>query len=142
MNTGSPKTRGAVIPALRYRDAAAAIEWLCKTFGFEKDLIVPGEKGTILHAQLRFGNAMIMLGSVTDTEFGRLMKQPDQVGGAETQSLYVIVNDADAVYKKALAAGAVVAIDIKDEEYGGRGFSCYDPEGHLWSFGTYDPWKT
>jgi uncharacterized glyoxalase superfamily protein PhnB len=134
-------TRATVIPALRYRDAPAAIEWLCRAFGFEKHLVVPGEAGTIAHAELRFGNGMIMLGSVLETQFGRLMKQPDEIGGAETQSAYVVVNDADAVYARAkAAAGARIAIEIKDEDYGGRGFSCYDLEGHLWSFGTYDPW--
>jgi uncharacterized glyoxalase superfamily protein PhnB len=49
-------------------------------------------------------------------------------------------NDADAVYVRAKATGAKIVIEIKDEDYGGRGFSCYDLEGHLWSFGTYDPW--
>ena len=108
-------TRATVIPALRYRDAPAAIEWLCRTFGFEKHLVVPGEAGTIAHAELSFGNGMIMLGSVVETAFGRLMKQPDEIGGAETQSAYVVVNDADAVYARAKAAGARIAIDIKDE---------------------------
>ena len=81
-------TKATVIPVLRYRDAPAAIEWLCQTFGFEKNLVVPNEDGTIAHAQLSFGNGMIMLGSVlkNETEFGRLMKQPDEIGGAETQS--------------------------------------------------------
>jgi uncharacterized glyoxalase superfamily protein PhnB len=83
-----------------------------------------------------------MLGSVleSETEFGRLMKQPDQIGGFETQSAYVVVADADAIYARAIAAGAQIVIDIKDEDYGGRGFTCRDPEGHIWSFGTYDPW--
>jgi uncharacterized glyoxalase superfamily protein PhnB len=135
-------TRSSVIPVLRYRDASAAIEWLCEAFGFEKNLVVPNEDATIAHAQLSFGDGMIMLGSVpkNETEFGRLMKQPDEIGGAETQSAYVVVEDADAVYARAKAAGARIVIEIKDEDYGGRGFSCYDPEGHLWSFGTYDPW--
>ena len=84
-----------------------------------------------------------MLGSVQkdETEFGRLMKQPDDIGGGQTQSSYVVVNDADAVYASAKAARAKIAIDIKDEDYGGRGFSCFDLEGHLWNFGTYDPWQ-
>jgi uncharacterized glyoxalase superfamily protein PhnB len=134
--------RATVIPVLRYRDAPAAIEWLCQTFGFEKHLVVPNEDGTIAHAQLSFGNGMVMLGSVLkdETEFGRLMKQPDEIGGAGTQAAYVVVNDADAVYAQAKAAGAKIVIEIKDEDYGGRSFSCYDLEGHLWSFGTYDPW--
>ena len=135
------RTRATVIPGLRYRDAPAAIEWLCRVFGFEKRLVVPGEGTTIAHAELAFGNGMIMLGSVMDSEFGRLMKQPDEIGGAETQSSYLIVNDADAVYARAKAAGAKVVIDITDRDYGGRGFSCRDLEGHLWSVGTFDPWE-
>ena len=143
MSSFAKNTKATDIPDLRYRNAPAAIEWLCRTFGFEKNLVVPGEHGTIAHAQLSFGNGMIMLGSVleNETEFGRLMKQPEEIGGAETQSAYVVVADADAVYARAKAAGAKIAIEIKDEDYGGRDFSCYDLEGHLWSFGTYDPWQ-
>jgi uncharacterized glyoxalase superfamily protein PhnB len=131
-----------VIPCLRYRDASTAIEWLCQAFGFEKQLVVPGKDGTIAHAQLSFGNGMIMLGSVLDNEFGRLMKQPHEIGGAETQSAYMIVSDADAVYVRAKDAGAEIVLEIKNEDYGGRGFTCRDIEGHLWNFGTYDPWET
>jgi uncharacterized glyoxalase superfamily protein PhnB len=134
-------TRATVIPCLRYRDAPAAIQWLCRVFGFEEQLVVPNEDGTIAHAQLSFGNGMIMLGSASDTEFGRLMKQPDEIGGAETQTSYVVVSDADLVYRQARAAGAEIIMDIKDEDYGGRGFSCRDLEGHIWNFGTYDPWN-
>lgn len=76
MPTLAKDTRVTVIPCLRYRDAPAAIEWLCRVLGFEKQLVVPNPDGTIAHAQLSFGNGMIMLGSVLDTEFGRLMKQP------------------------------------------------------------------
>ena len=142
MTSRAKNTRATIIPALRYRNAPAAIDWLCQTFGFEKHLVVPGEGGAIAHAQLSLGNGMIMLGSVVEdeTEYGRLMKQPDEIGGAQTQSGYIVVTDADAVYARAKAAGARIAIEIKDEDYGGRGFSCFDPEGHLWNFGTYDPW--
>ena len=136
-------TKATLIPVLRYRDAPAAIEWLCQTFGFEKHLVVPNEDGTIAHAQLSFGNGMIMLGSVlkNETEFGRLMKQPDEVGGAETQTTYVVVTDADAAYARVKTGEAKIAMEIRDEDYGGRAFSCHDLEGHLWSFGTYDPWQ-
>jgi uncharacterized glyoxalase superfamily protein PhnB len=135
-------TKATVIPCLRYRDPPGAIEWLCQTFGFEKHLVVPNPDGTIAHAQLSFGNGMIMLGSVlkTETAFGHLIKQPDEVNGAETQSSYLVGTDADALYARAKAADAKIVIEIKDEDYGGRGFGCYDLEGHLWSFGTYDPW--
>jgi len=129
-----------VIPAMRYRDANAAIDWLCKAFGFEKHLVVPGENGTVAHAQLAFGNGMIMLGSAREDEFGRWVKPPKETGGIGTQSAYVIVEDADAHYARAKAAGAEIVMEVEDQDYGGRLYSCLDPEGHLWSFGTYDPW--
>lgn len=135
------QTVSSVIPTMRYEDAPAAIEWLCRAFGFRKHLVVPGERGQILHAQLVFGNGMIMLGSASNEgEFGKYVRTPRQTGGIGTQSAYVVVHDADAHYARAVAAGARIVIDIKDEDYGGRGYSCRDPEGHLWNFGTYDPW--
>ena len=141
MSSTAKNTRATVVPCLRYRDAPKAIEWLCSTFGFEKQLVVPNEDGTIAHAQLSFGNGMIMLGSVAtaDDEFGHLTKQPDEIGGMETQSPYLIVADADAVYRRAKTAGAEIVIEIKDEDYGGRGFSCRDMEDHLWNVGTLRP---
>ena len=93
-----------------------------------------------MHAQLSFGNGMVMLGSVHENEFGRLMRQPEDVGG-ETQCAYLIVADADAHYARAKGAGAQIVVDIRDEDYGGRGYTCRDPEGHIWNFGTYDPWE-
>ena len=139
MSSIPKQTLCTVVPCMRYRDAPAAIEWLCDTFGFEPQLVVPNDDGTIAHAQLSFGNSMIMLGSVFDTEFGRLMKQPAEIGHFVTQSTYLVVNNADLVYGRALEAGAKILLDIKDEDYGGRGFTCRDPEGHVWSIGTYDP---
>jgi uncharacterized glyoxalase superfamily protein PhnB len=91
------------------------------------------------HAQLTLGPGMIMVGSARDDAFGRLQSRPVALGGT-TQSPYVVVPDADEVYRRAKAAGAEIVIEIKDEGYGGRGFSCRDPEGHLWNVGTYDPW--
>ena len=142
MSTPAKSTKSTVIPCLRYRNAPAAIDWLCSAFGFEKQAVHPNPDGTIAHAQLTFGNGMIMLGSVSgkETEWGRLIKQPDEIAGAETQSAYLIVADADAIYARAKEAGAEILLDIKDEDYGGRGFTCRDPEGHIWNFGTYDPW--
>lgn len=128
-----------IIPCLRYRDAHAAIEFLCTAFGFERHLLVAGPNNTIAHAQLTLGNSMVMLASADDSEFGRFMRQPDQAGG-ETQAPYVIVPDADAHCARAKAGGAVIVVAIKDEDYGGRVYTCRDPEFHLWSFGTYDPW--
>lgn len=129
-----------VIPTLRYADAPAAIEWLCRAFGFERHLVVPGEEGTIAHAQLVFGNGMVMLGSARESEFDALHKTPGAVGGAVTQSPYIVVVDVDAHYERAVAAGAEVVMPLRDEDYGGRDYSCRDPEGNVWNFGSYDPW--
>lgn len=134
--------KSTIIPCMRYDDAPAMIEWLCSAFGFEKHAVHANEDGTIAHAQLTYGGGMVMLGSNTRREsaWGKLIRQPGEVGGTETQSPYLVVPDADAVYAKASAAGAKILIDIKDEDYGGRGFSCADPEGHIWNIGTYQPW--
>lgn len=135
------ETVSTVIPTMRYEDAPAAIEWLCRAFGFRRHLVVPGERGSILHAQLSFGNGMIMLGSISNHgEFGQYVKTPRQAGSLATQSPYLVVTDADEHYARAVAAGARILIDIKDEDYGGRGYTCRDIEGHVWNFGTYDPW--
>ena len=134
-------TTSTIIPCLRYRDAQAAIDWLCKAFGFTRHAVY-ADGATVHHAQLTFGNGMVMLGSVDNaSEFGRRMAQPDELGMRETQSPCVIVADADAHYAQAKAAGAIIVDDIRDQDYGGRGYSCRDPEGHLWWFGSYDPWK-
>ena len=140
MPSNPKNTTSTVIPAMRYRDANAAIEWLCKAFGFEKHLVVPGENGTVAHAQLAFASGMIMLGSAREDEFGRWVKPPRETGGIGTQSVYVIVENADAHYVRAKAAGAGIVMEVEDQDYGGRLYSCLHPEGHLWSFGTYDPW--
>ena len=83
-----------------------------------------------------------MLGSAlqNETESGRLMKQPDEIGGAQTPSTYVVVWDADADFTRGKVGGASAAMEIRDKKHGGGAFRCHDLEGHLCSFGTYDPW--
>ena len=133
--------RSPVIHTLRYQDAPAAIEWLCDVFGFEKHFVVPGEGNTIVHAQLQLGDGMIMLGSEPhEGPFGEIQKPPRLLGGVVSASAYLVVDDADACYERAKAGGAEIVVEIEDASYGGRGFSCRDPEGHVWSVGTYDPW--
>ena len=134
----------SLIPSLRYRDAHAAIEWLVRVFGFEKHAVYPGPDNTVAHAQLTFGGTgMVMLGSVDkDSQYSKLLVQPDEIGLRETGGLYLVVPDADAVYAKAQAAGARMELDLRDMEYGGRAFTCRDLEGRLWSIGTYDPWQS
>ena len=142
MTENAKNTRASVIPTLRYNDARAAIDWLCEAFGFEEHLVVPGENGEIAHAQLVFGNGMIMLGSAGDDDFGKLQQPPVNLGGIGSQSPYIIVEDADRHYARAVAAGAEIVMEIEDPDYGGRGYSCRDSEGYVWSFGTYAPWDT
>lgn len=125
---------------MRYRDAKRAIEWLCNVFGFKRHAVYPGEGNTIMHAELTLGGGMIMLGSAADDWYGTLTKQPDEIGGAETRGVNLIVPDPDAVHARAKAAGAEILRDIEDKDYGGRGFSCRDLEGHMWHIGSYDPW--
>ena len=136
-------TGSSIIPCLRYKDAKVMIDWLCETFGFQRHAVHEDGKGGIAHAQLTLGSGMIMLGSARDghDDFGRAQSTPAQLGGT-TQSPYVVVADADKIYTRAKVAGAEIVIEIKDEDYGGRSFSCSDPEGHLWNIGTYDPWKS
>lgn len=135
-------TRCTTIPCLSYRDANAAVKWLCENFGFDKKAAYAGEQGRIVHAELSFGNGMIMLGAVDQaSDYGRHLCQPDETGNKVTQTVYVITPDPDRIYQQAKAAGARILREIRDEDYGGRGFICSDPEGHIWSFGSYDPWK-
>jgi uncharacterized glyoxalase superfamily protein PhnB len=133
-------SRSSLIPCMRYRDAPAAIEWLTRVFGLHAQLVVKNDDGTIAHAQLTSGGGMVMLGSCVESEYGRLIKQPDQVGGFVTQSVCLLVDDADAIYGRVKEAGGEIVIEIKDEDYGGRGFTCRDPEGQVWNVGTYNPW--
>jgi uncharacterized glyoxalase superfamily protein PhnB len=138
----TPHANGApVVPVIRYRDLPAAITWLCAAFGFEKHRITTDSAGGVMFAQLTFGSAMIMLGPVRESAFDKLLKQPDEIGGAETQVCYFFVADAHSHCARAKAAGAEVVFDIAHQANGGRSYSCRDPEGHLWNFGTYDPWQ-
>lgn len=134
--------RSTVIPALRYKDAVAMIEWLCEALGFEKKAVYMGPNGTVAHAELVLGGSgMVMLGSVDNgSEAAALTVQPDEVGGRETQSPYLVVGDCDAAYARAKAAGAAMVMELEEKSYGGKGFACRDPEGHMWSVGSYDPW--
>ena len=135
-------TRSTIMPTLRYRDAPAAIDWLCKVLGFAQHAVYPGPDNTVAHAELTLNGGMIMLGSHKDDEYGRGFKSPAELNGLETRSAYVIVDDAEAVYARAQKAGALIVRPIQDTAYGSREFTIKDPEGHSWSVGTYDPWNS
>jgi uncharacterized glyoxalase superfamily protein PhnB len=120
-----------IFPVLRYRDAAAAIDWLERAFGFARDMVVPGPHGTVTHAQLRHGSGMVMLGSASDDS---PWAQP-----AGAAAIYVVVEDPDAHHARAVQAGADIVMELTDQDYGSREYGARDPEGNLWSFGTYRP---
>ncbi|MBS0381850.1 MAG: VOC family protein [Proteobacteria bacterium] len=140
MPSPARSTVATVIPSLRYRNAPAMIDWLCKAFGFEKHAVY-ADGNTVHHAQLTFGHGMIMLGSVErGSAWSQRMAQPDEIGGRETQACYVVVADCAAHHAHAKTVGAEIVDELEAKDYGGSGYSCRDPEGHLWAFGDYDPW--
>ncbi len=132
-------SKGNIIPGMRYRDAPAAIDWLCDVLGFERHLVVPNEDGTIAHAQLTLGNGMIMLGSSQGSEFDGAVG-PSTPDGVLTQAAYIVVEDIKALYERVKAAGASIVMELDEQHYGGSLFAVRDPEGQLWNVGSYDPW--
>ena len=135
-------TRSTITPGMMYRKAPEAIDWLCRVFGLQKHAVYPGPNNTIQHAELTLNGGMVMLGSLSDdNEYRRrFVKHPDEIGGAETRNVSLLVDDADLVYQRAKAVGAEILFDIEDKNYGGRGFTCRDPEGYIWNVGTYNAW--
>lgn len=119
-------------PILKYEDAHAAIEFLEKAFGFERLQVHDGDKGGVAHAELKFAGGVVMLGSVSEGD-------PRFNQGAGRTSVYAVIDDADSLYARARDAGADIVMEPTDQDYGSRDFSARDPEGNLWSFGTYRP---
>lgn len=118
-----------VIPTFHYDDAKAAIAFLEKAFGFGRHAVYEGDDGRVEHAELKAPGGWIMLGS-------RRSDSPYDTGA---QAVYIVVEDVDAHCERARAAGADVFREPVDQDYGGRDYSCRDPEGNVWSFGTYAP---
>jgi uncharacterized glyoxalase superfamily protein PhnB len=132
-------TTPILYPTMTYRDAAKMIGWLERAFGFRKHVVYKSDDGKVMHAELGFGDRLIMTGDAKDdTSFGKLVRPPQDVG-ATTQSVYIAVPDADAVFATAKAAGAEIVMGLTNQPYGSRDFICRDPEGHVWCFGTYAP---
>jgi uncharacterized glyoxalase superfamily protein PhnB len=128
MSASSASAAPTLYPLLRYKDAPAAIRWLCAVFGFEEHLVVPGKGGAVAHAELRFGTGILMMGSQKDDVFGNTGMAP-----------YVYVSDVEAHCARARAAGAAIVMEPRDTDYGSREYAARDCEGHVWSFGTYRP---
>ncbi|HEY3018716.1 MAG TPA: VOC family protein [Solirubrobacteraceae bacterium] len=120
-----------VYPSLRYRDAAAAVDFLQRAFDFEPKAVHRNDDGTIAHAELSCGDGLIMLATERET---------DRWGAHAGQGwVYVAIDDIDRGYERAKAAGAEIVMEPTDQDYGSRDYSARDPEGNLWSFGTYRP---
>lgn len=131
----------SAIAGLRYERPDEAIGWLKTALGFKEHAVYRNNAGVVEHAELTFGSGMIMLGAVRDSPFSKYMVQPSETGGRETQSQYLVTSDVRGVYAQAKAVGAEILLDLREESYGGEHFTCRDPEGHVWSVGSYDPWK-
>lgn len=124
-----------IYPTFRYRDSARMLDWLVEAFGFEVHVKYMDD-GKIGHAELKLGSSMIMLGSVQDDAYGKMVGAPGDNSG---KSVYVAVANPDALFARAKEAGAKILEEPTDRHYGSRDFICADPEGNVWSFGTYWP---
>jgi len=136
--TGWPR----VSSGLTYRDANAAIDFLCTAFGFDVRLKVDGEGGRVEHSELTYGDGMVMVSSAKDRSSSGTpvkMRSPLDVEMANTQNLMVFVDDADAHCAHARNAGARIVDEPTDHDYGedywtDRTYGAVDPEGHMWWF--------
>jgi uncharacterized glyoxalase superfamily protein PhnB len=120
-----------IYPVLRYQDARAAIDFLVRAFGLSQHFIVDGSGDSVAHAQLRYGANLIMVGSGGEDSGGALTRGPAWN--------YLVVDDPDDHYRQAVEAGAEIVMELQDQDYGSREYTARDPEGNLWSFGTYQP---
>lgn len=123
-----------MVPYFGYRDAAAALDWLAGAFGFEKKQEFAAPDGTVMHAEMGFGGAAIMLGTGEPPAGG-----DDTATSPTGHGVYVVVDDVDAHHERARAAGARVVYGPEDTEFGARRYRVLDPEGYEWSFGNYRP---
>jgi uncharacterized glyoxalase superfamily protein PhnB len=141
MSSGPKATKINVISCMSYDDPDGAITWLQEAFGFTPYVVYRDNSGAVMHAELVFGNGMIMIGPSGKGEFGkRFMAMPCDCGNRCTQAVCVIVDDVDAHHARAAASGAEIVMPPEDQSYGARSYAVRDPGGHVWSFGDYDPW--
>jgi uncharacterized glyoxalase superfamily protein PhnB len=143
VSTDARATAPNIYPCLGYRDAKAAIRWLCEAFGFEERMVHPGEDREVAHAELSLGPGIIMLGSASD-DMAAVDTDALTAGGEADFSripfaLYVALEDVDAHCEHARAAGAEIVREPTDTGYGSREYAARDLEGNVWSFGTYRP---
>ena len=129
-----------VFASVRFVDAHAGIKFLHDAYGFEPQVVYDDGSGGVAHAQLAFGSEIVMCGSSRDDRYP--VRSPRQIGGGVTSGIYIALDSAEAVdrlYERARRAGAEILDAPHDTEYGSHQFTSRDPEGHVWSFGTYRP---
>lgn len=129
-----------LIPTPAYHDVAGAITFLVDAFGFEVHARYDDDDGNPVHVELSLGDAMVMPAQAGSGEYGGMLRTVADAG-KPTGGFYVIVGDVDAHHDRARAAGAEIVLEPRDQDYAGRDYTCRDLEGHLWTFGTYDPWS-
>ncbi len=129
-----PSERSPVIPALFYDDAAAALAWLEKAFGFETRLCVTDDSGAVMHAEMSHGDGRMMVGPAGWADWA---KSPKSLGGVNSGNVHIGVDDVDTHCVTARAAGAVIVQEPEDQFYGDRTYRARDPEGHIWTFGHH-----
>lgn len=133
-DTASVARYSSAIPCLSYTNAHACIAWLVKTFGADARQVYDGPDNTVAHAEVWFGGACVMMGSLKESDM-----PPHRAGES---CVYIVVENAEqvnALYERVVAAGARITITLRDTDYGSRDFGCLDPEGNFWGFGTYAP---
>jgi PhnB protein len=121
-----------LVPMLQYDDAPAALAFLCEAFGFEERYRMPMPDGTIGHAEIALGDALVMLATTWKVAG---FASPLDLAGLHGQ-LLCYVDDVDAHYARALRSGATIIAEPRDQEYGSRTYRAVDPEGHRWIFAT------
>ncbi|KOU19369.1 MULTISPECIES: VOC family protein [Streptomyces] len=124
----------SICPTLVYRDAKAAIKLLTEAFGFSQVAVYEGDDGSVVHAELAYGNGVVMLGSK-----GRGGAFDKAMEGAGPSGVYVVVDDVDAHHGRAVEHGVEILMGPTDQDYGSRDYMARDGEGNIWSFGTYAP---
>ena len=134
----TPKGWPRLSSAVFYDDAGPAIDWLCRAFGFDVRLKVEGEGGRIEHSELTFGDGLVMVGEASGPR-RTSTASPKSLGGKNTQSLMLFVDDVDAHCARARAAGATITMepavhDYGDDHWADRSYGALDPEGHNWWF--------
>jgi len=105
-------TPTTIIPTFQYHDANKAVIWPCEVFGFQPKMVFKDDDENVQHAELLFNNGMIMIGPRSETPFGKLIKTPTELNGAVNNCIYVVVEDADAHYQKAIAGGAGIVLEL------------------------------